>query len=193
MGTRGFLLARHLAGTSLAEVADGPLREAMETIGELWHGGDRGIFVEHRATDTCIQAIAYLRTLIDPPENAPLAVGGVPEDDTHMLQSLVAATVLASVGFRVVNLGADTPLAAFQHAIDHHHPRLVWVSACMPVHPARAKAISRWLSSLSSSVATVVGGRHSEALVARGVVHVATMSELSAYATALLSPHGVAR
>jgi hypothetical protein len=49
------------------------------------------------------------------------------------------------------------------------------------------------LSSLSSSVATVVGGRHSEALVARGVVHVATMSELSAYATALLSPHGVAR
>ena len=186
-GTRGFLLARHLEGSSVAELADGPVRQAMEQIGELWLQGKHGIFIEHRATDTCLQAVAYLRAMIDPPENAPLAVGGVPEDDTHMLQSFIAATVLASTGLRVVNLGADTPLAAFQHAVEHHHPRLVWVSACMPINPARAKTIRKWLASLGPSVATVVGGQSAEAIAEKGVTHVTGMSELAAFASRTLA------
>ena len=187
-GTRGFLLTRHLAGATVAELADGPIREAMEKIGELWKENKQGIFIEHRATDTCLQAVAYLRSMIDPPENAPLAVGGVPEDDTHMLQSFLAATVLASAGLRVVNLGADTPLGALQAAVEHHHPRLVWMSACMPVNPARAKSIRRWLASLGPSVAAVVGGQSADALVERGVTHVKSMHELHELATTIVAP-----
>ena len=188
VATRGFLLARYLAGSPMAELADGPIREAMHAIGELWHDSERGIFIEHRASDTCLQAVAYLRNMVDPPENAPLALGGCPEDDTHLLPSFLAATVIATAGFRVVNLGADTPLAALQHAVHHHHPRLVWVSATMPINPARAKAITRWLSSLAPSTTAVVGGRHSSALVARGVVHVETMAELADVAARIVAP-----
>jgi MerR family transcriptional regulator, light-induced transcriptional regulator len=188
VATRGFLLARYLGGSAIAELADGPIREAMQTIGELWRDSERGIFIEHRATDTCLQAVAYLRNMVDPPENAPLALGGGPEDDAHLLPSFLAATVIATAGFRVVNLGADTPLAALQHAVQHHHPRLVWMSATMPINPARAKSISRWLSSLGPSTTAVVGGRHSAALVSRGVIHVQTMTELAALAARIVAP-----
>jgi methanogenic corrinoid protein MtbC1 len=191
VAARGFLLSRYLAGSPIAELADGSIRDAMTTIGELWRESERGIFIEHRATDTCLQAVAYLRNMVDPPENAPLALGGSPEDDTHMLPSFLAATVIATAGFRVVNLGADTPLAAMQHAVQHHHPRLVWMSATMPINPARAKSITKWLSSLAPSTTPVVGGRHSASLVphgARGVIHVETMAELFDVATRIVSP-----
>jgi excisionase family DNA binding protein len=188
VAARGFLLARYLGGAPIAELADHPIRDAMTKIGELWKDSERGIFIEHRATDTCLQAIAYLRNMVDPPENAPLALGGSPEDDSHMLPSFLAATVIATAGFRVVNLGADTPLAALQHAAQHHHPRLVWISATMPINPARAKAITRWLSSLGPSTTTVVGGRHSEPLVARGILHVDTMVQLFEVASRIVAP-----
>jgi excisionase family DNA binding protein len=178
-GARGFLLARYLAGSSIAELSDGPIREAMEQIGELWlHDTSHGIFLEHRATDTCMQAVQFIRNRLEPPANAPLALGGSPEDDTHMLPSLLASMVVASAGFRVVNLGADTPLGALQQAVQHHHPRLVWMSASLPINPARAKAISRWLQSLTPSIVTVVGGRAADALVGRSVHRVETMAEL---------------
>jgi hypothetical protein len=95
--------------------------------------------------------------------------------------------VTAVAGLRTVNLGADTPLTAFQHAVRHHRPRLVWVGASSPVHPARAKAISRWLGSLESTV-TVVGGRYGESLAgARGVRYLETMAQLSELAASVVA------
>lgn len=180
---RGFLLARYLSGSGIAELADGPIREAMHALGELWHHEDSGIFVEHRGTDTCIQAVAHLRNMLHTPANAPLALGAAPEDDPYILPSFLAAMVTTVAGLRAVNLGPDTPLTALQQAVHHHRPRLVWMSASTPVNPARARAISRWLGSLESTV-TVVGGRHGSALAsAPGVRHLETMAELSELAT----------
>lgn len=195
VGARGFLLARYLGGSSIAELADGPIREAMEQIGELWlHDIARGVFLEHRATDTCMQAVQFIRNRLDSPATAPLALGGSPEDDAHMLPSMLASMVIASAGFRVVNLGADTPLGALQQAVQHHHPRLVWMSASIPTNPARAKAIARWLASLPASIVTVVGGRAAGALVGRGVQRVHTMAELGELATrTLTSPRAAGR
>ena len=185
VGARGFLLARYLSGSGIAELADGPIREAMHALGELWRHEDSGIFVEHRGTDTCIQAVAHLRNMLHAPTNAPLALGAAPEDDPYILPSFLAAMVTTAAGLRAVNLGPDTPLAALQHAVHHHRPRLVWMSASTPVNPARARAISRWLGSLESTV-TVVGGRHGSALAsAPGVRYLETMTQLSELTTNL--------
>lgn len=188
VGARGFLLARHLAGSSIAELADGPIREAMHALGELWRHEDSGIFVEHRGTDTCIQAVAHLRNMIETPANAPLAIGGAPEDDPYILPSFLAAMVTTVAGLRTVNLGPDTPLSALQEAVHHHRPRMVWMSASSPVNPARARAISRWLGSLESTV-TVVGGRHGASLGGvPGVKHLDSMMQLSALASQVVAP-----
>src|SRR4051812_46263670 len=62
VGARGFLLARYLAGSTVEALCDGPVREAMQRLGELWQHDEGGIFIEHRGTDACVQAVTSLRT-----------------------------------------------------------------------------------------------------------------------------------
>jgi MerR family transcriptional regulator, light-induced transcriptional regulator len=53
------------------------IRPALARVGELWAHGPEGIFLEHRALDTSLQALAEIgRLLPEPPEDAPVAVGG---------------------------------------------------------------------------------------------------------------------
>jgi excisionase family DNA binding protein len=185
-GARGFLLARYLAGSSVAELADGPIKDAMHTLGELWRHEDAGVFIEHRGTDACIQAIAYLRSLIAAPANAPLALGAGLEDDPYIIPPFLASMVTSVAGLRSINLGPDTPLSALQEAAQHYRPRLIWLSASSPVNSARARAISRWLGSLRDT-AVVVGGRHGDQLVGdqKSIRYLPTMGELAAVASDL--------
>lgn len=185
IGARGWLLGRYLSGMSMAEIADGPVRDAMRTLGELWKHDEGGIFIEHRGTDVCLQALAHLRGTFEPDENAPLALGCTPEEDPYLLPSFIAAAVVAAAGLRTMNLGPDTPIGALEHATRAHKPKLVWISASAPVPAERARAIGTWASSLPRSVTVVCGGRSSESLAAVGVRQLANMSELSSIASSL--------
>lgn len=186
VAARGWLLARYLAGASIEELGDGPIRYALHTLGELWKHGADGIFIEHRATDICVQAIAQLRATFDPPADAPVAIGGAPEDDPYMVPSFLVATVLASAGMRPVNLGPDTPIAAMQSAIAHHQPRLVWISSSTPLPAAQARAIAEWIATLPTSITALVGGRASDRIAREGNVRVCgSMTELAQVARSL--------
>ena len=183
-GARGWLLARYLAGHTIAELCDGPVRAAMHRIGELWAHDAEGIFIEHRATDACLQALAHLRSTFEPPLHAPLAIGGAPEDDPYIVPSFMAAMVLAAAGLRAVNLGPDTPVSAFDRAFAHHAPALVWISASAQVPPARAKELERWLLGLPSAPTIAIGGRRGGDIApgrAR-IDRVESMTELAALA-----------
>lgn len=189
---RGMLVSLYLSGRTIAELADGPIREAMTEIGTLWNHGEEGIFVEHRATEICLQAVHQLRLLVDVPDTAPNAVGGAPEDDPYLLPTALAAGVLAEAGFAAVNLGPDTPANALRAAVEEYNPLLVWLSVSSPDY------IERWreealglLSVIEDTQATlVIGGQRLEALrlpahpkllLARG------MSELAAFARGIVS------
>ena len=190
VGARGWLLARYLAGSTIASLCDGPVRDAMHALGELWQHDEGGIFIEHRGTDVCIQALAHLRSSFDPPANAPLAIGATPEDDPYIIPTFMAATVVAASGMRAVNLGPDTPLVALQAAYAHHHPRLVWISASAPMLPDQARALAGWLASLPSSTVSVIGGRACDSLLAftPTLRHAGTMSDLASIASDLARP-----
>jgi len=187
VGTRGWIMARYLAGASVAELCDGPIRETMQALGELWVHDDRGIFIEHRGTDVCLQALAYLRTTFESSSTAPVAVGGCPEDDPYILPSFMASIVVAAAGLQAINLGPDTPVSALQHAVTEHQPKLVWVSASSKLPPARARAIAHWLASLPPTVTALVGGREGSLIVEAhpAVRYVKTMDELAAIAIAI--------
>ncbi len=185
VGARGWLLGRYLSGLSIASLCDGAVKLAMHSLGELWTHDEAGVFLEHRGTDVCLQALAHLRGTFDPPANAPLAIGGTPEDDPYLLPSFMAATVIAAAGMRTMNLGADTPVQALQHAVTVHKPRLVWISASAPMTTARAKAIAKWALSLPRAVTVVCGGRASEAIADAGVRHLLAMTDLFEIASSL--------
>jgi excisionase family DNA binding protein len=165
VAVRGWLVARYLEGASIAQICDGPIRGAMHALGDLWRHDPQGVFVEHRATAVCLQAVAQLRTMIaEPPANAPVAVGGAPAGDPYLLATMLAAMVLEEAGVRAVNLGPDTPVAAFEAAVAQHRPKLLWLSVSTALSGGRARAYERWLESSPEGLQIVVGGQHAATL-----------------------------
>jgi len=188
LAVRGWLIARYLEGDSLAKIADGPIRAAMHALGDLWRHDPQGVFVEHRATAVCLQAVAQLRSMVaETPATAPLGLGGAPGGDPYLLPSQLASMVVEEAGMRAVNLGPDTPLAAFDQAVAEHQPKLLWLSVTTALAPARARAFARWLGELPPTIAIVVGGQEAATLssVPPRVKRLTSMEELSALAATL--------
>jgi MerR family transcriptional regulator, light-induced transcriptional regulator len=186
VAARGWLLARYLGGASVAALCDGPVREAMHRIGELWQHEAEGIFIEHRATDTCVQALAQLRATFEPPAGAPFALGATPEDDPYILPAFMAAMVVASAGMRSINLGPDTPVGALAGAFMRHHPALVWISVSAEVPAERSLELEQWLLGLPATTVAIVGGRHGHEIGAGRLRFAETMAELAELATTIL-------
>lgn len=180
--------AAQRAGVSMAALCDGPIRRAMRAIGDLWQHDPDGVVIEHRATDACVQALASLRAAIPAPDDAPVALGGAPEDDPYVLPSAMVALVLALEGFRTINLGADTPTGALHRAVAWHRPALVWISASAPMPLAQAHELSAFVTGLPPHITAVVGGRHAAEVteVDSRVTVAASMTELVALARTAL-------
>lgn len=161
----GLLLGLFLGGERVADIADGPLQAAMERLGELWQERPDGVFVEHRATAICIEAVSRLRALLPVGDGAPAAVGGAPAGDPYALPTLCAAAVLAEAGFRTTNLGPDTPFEALELAATATRSRLVWVAVTAPQTDRRfGRDLGDFARRLGDAGATlVVGGRRAGA------------------------------
>lgn len=195
---RGLILSWYLQGVSLGELFDGPVRTAMTELGMLWKHADEGIFVEHRSTDICIQALNQLRGLIGPPPpTAPLAMGGAPSGDPYIIPSLMASMVLLEAGFRTTNIGPDIPLKVLADAAISARANLVWVSF---TSISRRRDLIDHASELAGQLAQadaelVVGGQQIDASVRidQPNVHVArSMGELAALARGLSRSAGEA-
>ena len=79
-GAKGCVTSLFLNGSSVAAISDGAIQHAMQQIGELWREDPRGILIEHRATDICLQALGIVRQMLgEPSANAPIALGGAPK------------------------------------------------------------------------------------------------------------------
>lgn len=178
----------YLAGWSVAAIADGPIREALARIGQLWQHAEWGIVVEHRATDISLQILSMLRALMPARrEGAPIALGGAAEIDPSMIPSLCASVSLAEVGFNEVNLGPMTPTSVLCNAIRHYKPHLVWLTM---THPRGRDALIKDLSAIRATAEEVgagfiAGGRMLGELSAAELTGIAvgrSMAELVAFA-----------
>jgi len=156
----------YLEGQSIAEISDRVFSTAMHRMGELWHEHDRGIFIEHRATDICIAAINQLRLMVQIDPDAPVAVGGAPTGDPYLLPSMMAAATLEDQGFRAVNLGPETPVDALHQAAVEAGAMLVWVSISALPDPKRTEQQLLWLADALSDahISLIVGGRARQSL-----------------------------
>ncbi|MEW6336964.1 MAG: MerR family DNA-binding transcriptional regulator [Acidobacteriota bacterium] len=188
---RGLIHSLYLSGRSVAAIADGPLRAAMARIGEMWRHDANGIFLEHRATDVCVQALNRLRTAFPEKPGAALALGGAPPGDPYLLPSLTAATALAAEGFRTINLGPETPFETLHRACRDMRPALVWLSVSTTTDPAALRgSIERFSRDVEpAGVSVVVGGRGlvGGTPTAENLHVGASIGELAAFARGLLA------
>lgn len=144
-----------------AELFDVPLRGAFERIGELWHGADEGIYVEHRATVALLAVLDRLHALYEVPDDAPLAVGGSITGDPSLIPTRMVAIVLARLGYRTVDLGASTPAGALLDAARQLDAGLVWLSVSYADEALKSgEQTLRLLDELDArGVPCVLGGR----------------------------------
>jgi MerR family transcriptional regulator, light-induced transcriptional regulator len=183
---RSLIVSLYLEGAPLGWLLDGPVREALARVGELWRHGARGIFLEHRAMETCMRTMVELRQLVPAPRpEAPVAVGGAAAGDVYLLPTSMAALVLAESGFRAWNLGADSPVEAMVAAIEHYRPQLVWQSFSVPPRSAReaVAGLERMVEAAAGGT-VVVGGRGASALPLPRhplLQRMGTMAELGAF------------
>jgi MerR family transcriptional regulator, light-induced transcriptional regulator len=184
---RGLIVAAYLDGVAPGPIFDELVRPALAGIGELWRHEPAGIFVEHRATETCVRALVELAQVIAPAaDDAPVAIGGGWAGDVYRLPTMMAGLVLADAGYRVRNLGPDTPPEATIAAIRHHRPDLVWQSLSVaPPNPRAALSGLERIGEVAAPGTLVVGGRASDALplpLPAGIHRIESMTELGAFA-----------
>jgi excisionase family DNA binding protein len=189
---RSFLVSRYLEGDSLTSLFDGPLLTAIRRVGDLWEPDNRGILIEHRATEICIEAISTLRRLLPPVDKkSPLALGGAPQGDPYQLPSMMAGAILFERGFRDVNFGANTPVDLLGREAIERGASLVWLSVSAPCEPKPLSASLRKLAlDLGKHrIQLVLGGRHHRD-VAPGhlanVILIQSMTELAGVAAKLI-------
>lgn len=194
---RGLLQAVYLRGTGIAAIVDLVVAPAMERIGALWRDAPDGIWLEHRATDLCAQALGLLRGLLPPPFGTRVVGGGAP-GDPYLLAPLSATLALAAEGFDATNLGPDLPWVSLERAIRGMRPALAFVSATAPRDVAafgeEVAGLARAVAPLGTAV--VVGGRalESAALPPEPNLHAGrTIGELVAFARGRRVAEGGAR
>ncbi len=193
-GGRALIHSLYLAGWTVDAIGDGPLREALHRIGELWRHDEQGVFLEHRATQTCLQALLEVRALLPPAgQAAPVALSAAPHADLYLVPTVLAATVLADLGFVEHNLGPNVPWPALGAAIAHYRPLVLSLSLSVPPRDARATAAA--LADAADLLAPhggslVVGGRGAGGvkLARRSNLHRGdSMAELAAFARGVLA------
>lgn len=159
---RGILQSQFLAGIEPAVLGDAFIAQAMHELGSRWLRNQNGVFMEHRATEICLQGIHEALSLVPAPAaQAPVAMGAAPPGDPYLLPSAIAAFVLAAGGWRTTNLGPEMPLEKLGEAALDCGAGLVWVSvsAAQAGHSTEAslRRLAEGLESCGSRL--VVGGR----------------------------------
>jgi len=182
-----------LSGRSLPSIFDGPIKHAMHRMGEFWKHDPRGILIEHRATEICIESIGTMRNLLPQPEEAaPLSLGGGSEGDPYSLPTMMVGATLAELGFRDINFGPNTPVELLGTEAIERGAKMVWLSVTAPADPKRlGTQIIKLLEKLSGAgIQLVLGGQRHGVLNLAGaekLTLVDSMSELAAFARGLMS------
>lgn len=159
---RSALVSSYLAGQPVAELMDDVVAPAFDRIGRLWKQSEEGVFVEHRATQAFTEALLALHSMLpEPSRGAQVFVGGVPPGDAHVLPALCICAMLRAEGFRVINLGRETPAYCFLHAVDVHRSAAVLVSATSTRNADVVSGFTRDLGSAlrQRGVDLIVGGQ----------------------------------
>jgi excisionase family DNA binding protein len=192
---RGLVLSLYLAGEPVAAICDAVISEAMARLGELWRHQEDGVFLEHRATDICLQAMNQLRLTLPPISDGPMAVGCAPSGDPYLLGTLAAAVTLTSEGYQAINLGPETPFGALVAAAERYRPRLVWVSiSAVRDRRVLVEGIAMLSERLAAEdISLAIGGREVEGLALPGRANLcvgSSMVELAAFAKGLTASTG---
>jgi len=148
-------------GTSLSpeQIYTDVLAPAMASIGDRWSRRELEIEDEHLATSIALRLIGRLGPRFSRRgRKRGTVVLGAPAGDAHGIPVLMVGDLLRSRGFDVIDLGANTPPAAFARAVSAAND-VVAVGLCATC-PDNDEAVADAVAALveTTSVPLVLGG-----------------------------------
>lgn len=147
-------LDRAFAALPLVPALELAVFPAMVELGERWADGEEVIAAEHLLTEAATRRLAA-RLSAARRTRGPLALVSCPEGERHALGALALAVLMASDGWRVAYLGADTPLPQ-AHALAVRRGARVAVAVC--TLPGSARRAVRAIRDLPDPDLWVVAG-----------------------------------
>jgi MerR family transcriptional regulator, light-induced transcriptional regulator len=160
----GLRLDQSFALLGVDETLDAVVRPLLRTIGERWAAGEISVAEEHLVSEAVRSRLGHL--LGDAGGGVRgVAVLACAPGERHELGLMMAAIALRRDGWKVVYLGADTPLEDAVALARRVSARIVGLSLAMREH---AKALEQALAntSLPEGVSLVLGGSGSSQSIA---------------------------
>lgn len=160
---RGIFQRAYGDGISIEQLADQVVSPVFAAVGHEWENQEIDVWHEHRATQTCVQALFALKSTLEnrAERDRPVALGAAPEGDPYLLPSLLAQMVLLDSGWQAINLGPNTPLASLLKAARETKPRLIWISISYLPEPNRfLREYREFFRAIEpTGIAVALGGR----------------------------------
>lgn len=165
-----------MAGMSLQTAGDQVIFPFMDEVGRLWQEGKLDVAEEHLATRALIDAVGRWKEAVG---NRPssggqlLAVGACPPGDHFMLGNFLVEIMLLERGWRVLNLGPNTPFDSLAMMARDQRADLVWLTCS---HLSDEDAFVTSLETLHSKLksqgaALFLGGRALHGAVRRRLTY----------------------
>lgn len=158
------VLDQALAGFALETVLRELIVPVLQAVGSEWERGTLEIGQEHFFTNVVRERLLSLARLWGR-GGGPLAILACPPGERHDMGLIAFGLVLRSHGWRILFLGADTPLGTLRDAVDQTAPRLVVLAS---MDGALLEAVGSDLHRLGGTAPLVLSGAGaSEELCAR--------------------------
>lgn len=122
------ILDEALIGVALETVLRELILPTLREIGDAWERGELEVGQEHFASNLIRGRLLTLARLWSR-GNGPLALLASAPGERHDIGLIAFGLLLRSYGWRVVFLGADTPLTTLEHTAGTTQPRLVVVTS----------------------------------------------------------------
>jgi DNA-binding transcriptional MerR regulator/methylmalonyl-CoA mutase cobalamin-binding subunit len=152
----------------------------MVEIGRAWHAKTLEVRHEHFASACLSDFLRGVREPYDHRARGPRVVAAMLPGEGHEGGLLIAAALMALRGYRVLYLGASTPIEQIAAAARAANAEAVAISVSAAMPRARsARAIARLRKALPARLALWVGGAGSPA-VPRGVERFESLAALDA-------------
>jgi len=147
-------------GYNIRDIVDRGLLAGLNTIGDMWARGEAFIpevIVSARVTSAGMDVIRDLMVDSDIKPIGKVVIGTV-KGDVHDIGKSLAAMMLRSSGFEVIDLGVDVAPEKFVGAIKEHSPNLLGMSALLTTTMPWIEATIKAVKQEGLGVITLVGG-----------------------------------
>ena len=156
------VLDRSLATFSTEAVLVDIVMPVLHSLGERWAAGQLTIAQEHFASSVLRGRLLGVARGWGRGAG-PVALLACPPGEQHDLPLLLFGITLREAGWRIVFLGAETPISTVERAVVAVAPRAVVLSAARP-EPLRA--VEQELTALATRVTVAIGGPGADAALA---------------------------